>query len=205
MKKKGNGLSGAAEARSESSAPAARKSNRPRVIAFVVALALIGAAYGAGSLQGYVGLQKARADWKKERDQMSAAIEAKTKELATLKTQQALWQLGSGVSQVLAHLADKNYGLARDTARSMSLALSKAQMDMDDSMKGTLLPLGPLLEETSRAADSLSADARLKALQAQAMIQSALAPGEGTPRPSGSPEGPLQQGEHNADPGQHGP
>lgn len=186
MKKKGSDISDTTETNSEAGTPPPRKSTRPRLVMFLVALALIGAAYGAGSLQGYLGLQKAEAEWKKERDQMNAAIEAKTKELAMLKTQQALWQLGSGVSEILAHLADKNYGLARDTARALSSAFSKALADMDDSMRNKLQPLGALLDDTSRAADSLSGDTRPKALEAQALIQKALASGIVAPPPPDS-------------------
>ena len=192
MRKQGSDASEDADTKREGSTPAPRKSMRPRLIALLIALVLIGAAYAAGSLQGYVALRNARSEWQKERDQLNAAVEAKTKELAVLKTQQALWQLGSGASEILAHLADKNYGLARDTARSMSSALSKAQMDMDDSTKSTLLALGPLLEEAGRAADSLSGDARVKALQAQALIQAALG-NAGTPQPAASAERPSQQ------------
>ena len=162
-------------------APTPRSKLRPRAIAVLVAVILIGGAYGAARLQGRAELDKARASWQSEKDTMSATIETSTKELAALRTRQALWRLDADASEILADLADKNYGLARDVARESSARLARALVDMGSAMRDRMQPLGSLLDDVSRAADSLNVDARAKAQQVRTLVRLAIAAADSPP------------------------
>jgi hypothetical protein len=157
------------------SPPAQKGSSRGRLIAILVSVGLIAAAYGGGRLQGALALRAAKAEWQKEQTRLSDSLEARTRELSTLKAQQALWRLSAGLSEVLSDIADKNYGLARDAAGEMSALLSRTLPDMDGPSRERLQPLVTLLAETGQAADTLSPDTRAKAQQARTLVLQALA------------------------------
>lgn len=122
---------------------------------------------------------------RRARARLTNSLKASTKALSTLKTQQALWKLNAGLSEVLADIADKNYGLARDAAREMSALLSRALADMNAAERERLQPLVTLLADAGRAADTLSPEARAKAQQARSLVLQVLA--EPDTQPPGSP------------------
>jgi hypothetical protein len=151
------------------------RTSRSRLIRVAVVVGAIAAAYGAGRLQGALALRSARAAWQVTESQLNASVETKSKEIAALKSSQTLWQLHAGISEVMADIADKNYGLARDGAREASGVLSRSLADMDAALRDRLQPLVPLLDDTARTADEVSPEARTNAQRARALVQEALA------------------------------
>jgi hypothetical protein len=153
-----------------------RSPAQPLLIASLVALVLIAAALGGGYLWGTIELKNAQIAWGEERDRLGAIVNESAGRIAALEAQQAAWKIDAGISEVIADLADKNYGLARDTALSLSPLYSKASGGMADAVRTALQPLAPLLDEIGRAADSMSPDALSKARLARDMIRKALVP-----------------------------
>jgi len=169
------GAAGAgAEGAASSAAPVPRRKGRGRLIAFLIAVALVAAAYGVGRLQGALSEKAAREEWQKQKAEMESSAAANQKELSDLRSQKVLWRMESGLSEVLANVADKNYGLARDGAQELSDRLSGALQDMDPPLRGRVRPLAPMLDDAARAADSLSPDTRAKVRAARDLVRQIL-------------------------------
>jgi hypothetical protein len=189
-------------AKPKAAEPAKKPDPRRRVVTVLIALALLAASYGAGRLQGALALRAAASGWQQEKARLSSSLDANVKALAAVKSRQSLWQLNAGLSEVLADIADKNFGLARDAAREMSALLSRARIDMDPSAAERLQPLVDLISDTARAADALDPETRAKATQARALVVDVLAE-QAAPQPGGPASPAASHGA--AAPGGQGP
>jgi len=189
MKRTGAGRPPAekAETPSKESPPASAgtgHAGRNRLVVVLVCAGLIAAAYGGGRLQDVVSLRAAKAQWDAEKAKLTDSLAARDRELAGLRAQSVLWKLDAGLSQVMADIADKNYGLARDAAADAAGILARMPADMDSSTRDRLQPLAALLEDTRQAADAVSPEALVKARAARALVQQILS-GSAGPLPAG--------------------
>jgi uncharacterized membrane-anchored protein YhcB (DUF1043 family) len=141
---------------------------------FLIALILVAAAFAAGLLLGELRLRQASAAWKADQQKLEAAVADATKSLDALKAAQALWEIDGQVSEVLADLADNNFGLARDAADAARLLLEKAAPGFTVAQSSALAPLEGVLKDLGQSATSLSPDVKSKAREARSLLRAAL-------------------------------
>ena len=145
-----------------------------RIIVLCVVVVLVAAAFGGGYLWGEVRIREAAAAWKSEREKLQATISENAQSLAVLRSTRALWIVDGRISEVLADLADSNFGLARDAADAARLALQKEIPDLRPEQRAALAPLEQILKEAGQSAAALSPDAKVKARAARVVIRAAM-------------------------------
>ena len=158
----------------ERAAPEPRRKTS-RFTVFLVVCALIAAAFGGGYLWGYLRMRDAQAAWQKERAGLEAERSAQAERMAAAGLREQLWQLDAGVSAVVIHLLEKNFGLARDEATALKALLASASAGLPEETRGRLSQLGPILDEIQRGAEALSPEAKNAALQAQGLLRQIIA------------------------------
>ncbi len=140
----------------------------------VVVIALIAAAFGGGWLWGEMRLRRAPASWSAEREKMAATVTETNLSLAALRSDRALWEIDGRLSEILADLADNNFGLAHDAAVATRAVLTAITPSLATSKGPALAALDGLLVGVKESADALSLNAKGKARQAQAILRAAL-------------------------------
>ena len=79
---------------------------------FIIFVVLVVIAFGAGYGLGYWKLQSAEKEWASARGEMQSKIGNLEKELAKARTRETLREMYDILSQVVADLSEKNFGLA---------------------------------------------------------------------------------------------
>lgn len=147
-----------------------RRGGMTRFRTFLVVCALLAAAFGGGSLLVYLRLRDERAAWQKERAGLTAQVAEQARQIAAAKPRELLWRLDEGFSTILIHLAEKNYGLARDATAAVTAMLAQAPTDLDEEVRAGFAQIGPLLKDVERAAEALRPDARSGAMRAKEIL-----------------------------------
>jgi anti-sigma factor RsiW len=143
-------------------------------VKIVVVIALIAAAFGGGWLWGEIRLRQASASWGAERTKMKATVTETTQALSDLTSVRKLWEIDGRISEILADLADNNFGLARDTATEARRTLESLTPSLPAGMATALAPLAGILKTVQDDAALLSLDAKSRARDARALIRVAL-------------------------------
>jgi hypothetical protein len=156
-------------------APGTRKPRRFRN--FLIILLLVAAAFAGGFIWGEMRLRQASAAWKADQQKLEAALAGNAKTLDALKATQSLWEVDGYVSEVLADLADSNFGLARDAANAAILGLARATPGLTPAQSSTLAPLEGILKDLGQGATSASPDVKARAREARSLIRAALKAG----------------------------
>jgi hypothetical protein len=162
------------KASTNTEAPAPRGKRRSRTPTVILVLVLIAAGFGGGFYWGEMRLRQAAASWKTERDKLEATVKETTQELAALQSTRSLWEIDGRVSEILADLADNNFGLARDAAQAALTLLEKAAPGFDSGLGATLAPLDGILKNIIQGAPVLSPQAKAKAREARTLIRAAI-------------------------------
>lgn len=167
------------DARAAESEP---KRKTSRFTVFLVVCALIAAAFGGGFLWGYLRLRDAQTAWQQERTSLEAERAAQAERIAAAGLRELLWQMDGGVSTVIINLLEKNFGLARDEAAALKGVLARVSAELTEEARGRLSPLGPVLDDIERGAESLSPDARTAALRARELLRQLIDTTQAAPR-----------------------
>jgi len=143
--------------------------------ALIVAI-LILAAFGAGYGLGYWKLQMAEQEWTAAKGEMQAKISSMEKELALAKAREKLWEMPEKLSEVIAHLGDKNFGLAAKSLDGTRETFLAAMNLLGEEMKTRFDFFLPALEEAKKEAESMGPNAARKVEEAKNLFEQALRP-----------------------------
>ena len=141
----------------------------------IVAILII-VAFGVGYGLGYMKLKTAEKEWAAVRDEMQAKTSALEKDLTLAKARVALWEMPLALSQVIAHLTGKNFGLATQSLDQLKETLSKAQTALGDEWRGKFDFFLPALEEIRNDAQNMNPQARKKVEDLKNRFEQALKP-----------------------------
>jgi len=148
----------------------------PRRRAFLVVLVLIAAAFAGGLILGLRQSQGAREEWRRQKSDLEGSTAGLSRDLQSERGRAFLWQVAEGIAEVRVNLAEKNFGLARDAAAAVEQVFAAAPADLSPETRSRLAPLGPLLTQIKAAADSVSPEARSRALEASNLLRLTLEP-----------------------------
>ncbi len=152
----------------------ARKSGPSRGAIFLVVLVLIAAAFGGGAFLGFLQLRGAREAWQREKADLTGRLTSVSREMEAARSREVAWQVAEGLATIRIHLAEKNFGLAKDAVADVQRTYVKAAASLEADARERLASLGPLLSEIVSAADSLSPDARSKTQEATDLVHRLL-------------------------------
>jgi hypothetical protein len=144
----------------------------------LVVIVLILAASGAGYGVGYWKLQMAEKEWTAVKGEMQTKISSMEKELALAKAREKLWEMPEKLSEVITHLAEKNFGLAAQTLDGAREAFLAALNSLGGEMKNRFDFFLPILEEAKKEAESMGPNATRKVEEAKKLFEQALRPGK---------------------------
>ena len=144
--------------------------------AVLIVIVLILAAFGAGYGVGYWKLQMAEKEWTAVKGEMQTKISGMEKELALAKAREKLLEMPEKFSEVIAHLAEKNFGLAAKTLDGAREAFLAAQNSLGGEMKNRFDFFLPALEEAKKEAESLGPNATNKVEELKRLFEQALKP-----------------------------
>jgi hypothetical protein len=152
----------------------AKEKKRHGFRTFLIALLFVAAAFGAGYYWGELRLRQASASWKADQQRLETALAENAKTLDALKASQSLWEIDSRLSEVLADLADRNFGLASDATDAARTLLEKAAPGFTPAQGTALASLGAALKDLGQGVAALSPDAKAKAREARSLLRAAI-------------------------------
>ena len=141
------------------------------IVAFLILVA-----FGAGYGMGYWKLQMAEKEWTAAKEEMQTKISSMEKELALAKAREKLWEMPEKLSEVITHLAEKNFGLAAKTLDGAREAFLAALNSLEGEMKDRFDFFLPMLEEAKKEAESMGPNATRKVEEAKKLFEQALRP-----------------------------
>jgi hypothetical protein len=142
------------------------------LIVFILILAAFGVGFGYGSWKLYT----AEKEWTAAKGEMQAKISAMEKELAVAKAREKLWEMPEKLSEVTAHLAEKNFGLAAKALDGAKEDFLSALNSLGGEMKSRFDFFLPALEEAKKEVESMGPNATSKAEEAKKLFEQALRP-----------------------------
>jgi hypothetical protein len=140
----------------------------------LIALVLLGIAFGGGYAVGYLKLKNAEKEWTAARQQMQGKIGTLEKELARANAREALREIPDSLGQVAIHITDKNFGLAKKTLEGIKEAFGGVQGYLDEEMKKKFEFFLPALAELQKEADQVNPDTRRKAEELGVLFERTL-------------------------------
>lgn len=141
---------------------------------FLVCLILIAAAFGIGYGWGYLKLQEAQNKWTAANQELQSRVGSLERDLGLAQARVVLWEVPLTLSQISAHLAEKNFGLATQSLDQLKDKFLKAQGLLGDEWKGKFDFFLPGLEEIRKEAQILSPGARTKTEDLRARFEQSL-------------------------------
>jgi hypothetical protein len=144
----------------------------------LIVIILILAAFGAGYGVGYWKLQMAEKEWTASKGEMQKKISSMEKELALAKAREKLWEMPEKLSEVITHLAEKNFGLAAKTLDGAREAFLAALNSLGGEMKNRFDFFLPSLEEAKKEAERLGPNAANKVEELKRLFEQALKPAQ---------------------------
>ena len=145
----------------------------------LVVIVLILAAFGAGYGLAYWKLYTAEQEWAAIKGEMQSKIGGMEKEMALAKAREKVWEMPEKLSEVITHLAEKNFGLAAKTLDGAKEGFLSALNSLGGEMKSRFDLFLPALEEAKKEAESMGANAAIKVEEARKLFEQALrAPGK---------------------------
>jgi hypothetical protein len=151
----------------------ARYADRRLTVAATVVV-FMGLAFSLGYFRGTAELRSQQEAWEVRNQKASADAATSEREIARLRTLQVLWQIDAGFSDIQVHLAEKNFGMARDAAHSLSRTLPDAAALLDSLDAEKLAPLRAALDSIAREAEVLSPRAETEARDARDSLKSLI-------------------------------
>jgi hypothetical protein len=145
---------------------------------FIIFVILVVIAFGAGYGLGYWKLQSAEKEWASARGEMQSKIGNLEKELAKARTRETLREMSDILSQVVADLSEKNFGLAGKHLDRVKEAFAAVQPSLPPEMRNELDFLPAAIEETRKEAQNLSPEAQKKAEEMKSRFDQSLSPGK---------------------------
>jgi hypothetical protein len=139
----------------------------------IVAILII-VAFGIGYGLGYMKLKNAEKEWAAAKDEMQSRISVLEKDLAMAKARISLWETPLALSEVITHLAEKNFGLAVQSLDQLKETFSKAHTALDVEWKGKFDFFLSALEEIKNEAQNMSLNAKKKADELKNRFEQAL-------------------------------
>jgi hypothetical protein len=137
---------------------------------------LILASFGAGYGVGYWKLHVAEEKWTAAKGEMQTKISGMAKELALAKARVKLWEMPGKLSEVITHLAEKNFGLAAKTLDEIRENFLSAMNSFGGEMMGRFDFFLPSLEEAKKEAETLGLNATKKVEELKRLFEQALKP-----------------------------
>jgi len=150
----------------------------PSLKGFLIFVVLIIIAFGVGYGLGYLKLHNAQVEWAKAADEMKGKISGLEKELARMKARESLRDMSDGLSQVMVHLSEKNFGLAGKALDGMKETFGTLQPILGEEWKGKFGFFLPALEEIKKEAENMTPNAQKKTEELKNLWDQALKPGK---------------------------
>lgn len=148
----------------------------PSFKTLLIFIILIIVGFGIGYGLGYMKLTTAEKEWAAVKGEMQAKISNLEKELARAKAREALREIPETLSQVVAHISEKNFGLALKTVDGVKETFLGIQSYLDEEMKKKFDFFLPALEEIKKEAGNLSLNAKKKTEELRSLFDQALKP-----------------------------
>ncbi len=143
----------------------------------LVVIVLILAAFGAGYGLAYWKLYTAEQEWAAIKGEMQSKIGGMEKELAVAKAREKVWEMPEKLSEVISHLAEKNFGLAAKALDGAKEDFLSALNFLGEGMKSRFDFFLPALEEAKKEAESMGPNATMKVEEARKLFEQALRSG----------------------------
>ena len=144
--------------------------------AVLIVVILILASFGVGYGVGYWKLHVAEEKWTAAKGEMQTKISGMEKELALAKAREKLWEMPGKLSEVITHLAEKNFGLAAKTLDETKENFLSAMNSFGGEMKGRFGFFLPTLEEAKKEAEKLGPNAGKNVEELKRLFEQALKP-----------------------------
>ena len=144
--------------------------------AVLIVIILILAAFGAGFGYGFWKLYTAEKEWTASKGEMQSKISSMAKELALFKAREKLWEMPQMLSEAIAHMEQKNYGLAAKALDGAKEAFLDAQNSLGGEMKTRFDFFLPALEEAKKEAENLGPSAPKRVEELMRLFEQAMKP-----------------------------
>lgn len=144
--------------------------------AVIIIIILIVVSFGAGYGLGYWKLQMAKGEWTTAKAEMQTRISTMEKELGLVKAREKLWETPGRLSEVITHLAEKNFGLAIRGLDEAKEAFLAAANSLGGDIKTRFDFFLPSLEEAKKETEQLGVNAANKVAELKRLFEQALKP-----------------------------
>jgi hypothetical protein len=148
----------------------------PSVKTFFIFILLVILAFGVGYGLGYMKLRTAEKEWAAAKFEMQSKIGNLEKELTRAKAREKLWDISDSLSQVLAHISEKNFGLAGKALEALQETFSTLLPNLDEEWKAKLGFFLPALEEIKKETEGLNQNAARKTDDLKNLFEQSLKP-----------------------------
>ncbi len=129
---------------------------------FLIFTVLIILAFGIGYGLGYLKLKTAEKEWTAARAELQSKVGNLEKELARAKAREVLWDISDALSQVLAHISEKNFGLAAKALEGLKETFTAVQPNLTEEWRAKFGFFLPAVEEIRKEAENLSPNSQKK-------------------------------------------
>ena len=143
---------------------------------FVIFILFIIIAFGIGYGLGYMKLKGAQKEWAAAKGELQSKISTLEKELFRARARESLREMSATVSQIVAHLAEKNFGLAVKAVDGLKESFSTIHPVLDEEWKSKLSFFLPALEEIKKEAENLNPAVRKKTEDFKTLFEQSLKP-----------------------------
>ncbi len=140
----------------------------------LICAVLIALAFGIGFGWGYLRLRDAQKKWTAANQELQTRVGALEQELGVARARVALWEVPLALSQISAHLGEKNFGLATKALDQLQDRFLKAQALLGPEWKGKFDFFLPAVEEIRKEIQNLSPAAKSKADDLRARFEQTL-------------------------------
>ncbi len=148
----------------------------PSFKGFLIFVVLIIIAFGVGYGLGYMKLRTAEEQWAVKKGEMQSKIGTLEKELARVKARESLREMSEGLSQIMVHLSEKNFGLAVKALDGMKETFGAIQPNLEEEWKGKLGFFLPALDEIKKEAENMTPNAKKKTEELKTLLEQTLKP-----------------------------
>lgn len=153
----------------------------------LVTVVLVVAAFAAGYAVGHFKWKNAEKGWLLAEEEMKGKIGALEKELTRAKAREAFREIPASLRRnVLPHVTEKNFGLAKKSLGEIREKFSAAQEHLEEAVRKKFEFFLPALAELQKEADQMNPEFPQKTEELGALFEDAL---KGSPKSEPAPKG----------------
>ena len=144
----------------------------------LMVILFIALAFVIGYFWGYIKLRSAEKEWATAKSEMLSKIGGMEKELAQAKAREMLREIPETLSEVMAHLSNKNFGLAIKTLDGIKENFQKIQSSLNEEMRKKFDFFLPALEDLKKEAENTNQNALKRTEEVKRLFEQTLKPAQ---------------------------